>query len=149
MSDEVQTKDSSGTLTLSTEDDHGNPIEREVHQLIDARHFLGTALYPYLIMAANPQLRAIDIWEWLYVQSKHTPGAERPPSWIRKRRWMMQKPGARLRPGVKADADGMTARALEFMANNPELSLRDIVRQLKRSGIRRSREWCRRNRVAV
>ena len=142
-------KDLLGTLTLYTEDNNGHPIERKVHQVIDARDFLGTAVYPFLIMAANPHLPAIAIWEWLFEQSKQTPGAERPVSWIRKRRWMVQKPGSRLRPGVKANADGMDPAALEFMANNPGLSLRDLVVELRAAGIRRGREWCRRNRVAV
>lgn len=46
------------------------------------------------------------------------------------------------------DRDGKQARALALMAENPEMSVFALSLFLKQDGIKRSREWVRKNRCA-
>ena len=42
--------------------------------------------------------------------------------------------------------DGQDGRAIKIMAENTNLSLRDLVKLLAKYGIKRGREWVRKNR---
>ena len=119
-------------------DGHGNEVSREIIETIDLRQFEGRPGYALLVLAANPHLSRVNIWHWL--QHK---GVERSQTWIARRRWLFQEPCA---PGTKPDSDGKRNRAVEIMRANPTLSLRDLTRLLAEYGIKRSREWVRRNR---
>lgn len=119
----------------------GNEVSREVNETIDLRQFEGTAGYALLVLAANQHLSRFEIWMWL---KRH--GVERSDSWIARRRWLFQKPTETNAPGIKPDADGQGERARTIMGANSTLSLRDLVRLLAKHGIKRSREWVRRNR---
>ena len=120
----------------------GNEVFREVNETIDLRQFEGTAGYALLVLAANRQLSRFELWVWLKQK-----GVERSDSWIKRRRWLFQKPTEINACGTKRDADGHGKRALDIMRANSTLSLRDLVKLLAKHGIVRSREWVRRNRV--
>jgi len=92
-------------------------------------------------LAANPRLSRLDLCLWL---QQH--GTERSLSWLSKRRWLFRKPDQSNAPGVRPDSDGQGERALLIMRANPSLSLRDLTKLLADHGIKRSREWVRRNR---
>ncbi len=123
-------------------DGRGNEVSREVNETVDLRQFEGTAGYALLVLAANRHLSRFALWLWL----KHH-GVGRSDSWIMRRRWLFQKPTETNASGAKPDADGHGKPALDIMRTNPTLSLRDLVRLLAKHGIKRSREWVRRNRV--
>jgi hypothetical protein len=114
-----------------------------VNQIIDIREFTHCAVYPWLVMAANPHLSAPDIQEFLSRQD--VAEAFRPTRWISKRRWMCGE--TRHQGGTRPDADGRDPLAFELLSDNRDLSLRDMVRLLKENGITRGREWVRVNRV--
>jgi hypothetical protein len=116
----------------------GKEERREVNETIDLRQFEGMPGYALLVLAANTHLSRWELWMWLH---KH--GVERSDSWIARRRWLFQEPKP---PGVKPDADGQGKRALDIVHSNPKLSLRDLTKLLAKRGIRRSREWVRKNR---
>ena len=119
----------------------GNQVSREVNETIDLRQFEGTPGYALLVLAANGHLSRFELWMWL---KRH--GVERSDSWIARRRWLFQKPTEADAPGIKRDADGHGKRALDIMRSNPRSSLRDLTKLLAKQGIKRSREWVRRNR---
>jgi hypothetical protein len=116
-------------------------VEKEVVLTIpDIRKFQKLPIYPWLVMAANPHLSAPDISEFL-----GTGMAERPVPWLQKRRWMVG--GARGVPkGQPADLDGKQGKAVRIMSENPGMSLRNLTRLLKDSGIVRGKDWVRRHR---
>ena len=122
-------------------DGHDREVSCEVRETIDLRQFEETPGYALLVIAANPHLSRSNILQWLRLK-----GVERSDSWITRRRWLFQNPNASNAPGVKPDMDGKGKRALTIMRANPRLSLRELTRFLAEHGIRRSREWVRRNR---
>jgi hypothetical protein len=122
-------------------DGRGNEVTREVNETINLRQYEGTAGYALLVLAANRHLSRFEIWIWL-----HRRGVERSDSWIARRRWLFQKPTETNAPGAKADADGHGKRALDIIRANTASSLRDLTKLLAKAGIKRSREWVRRNR---
>jgi hypothetical protein len=129
------------TEILEFQDGAGRTVTRLVNQIIDIRAFTHYAVFPWLLMAANPHLSAPDISEYLAWQGE---GVFRPVRWVSKRRWMC---GPVHSSGPRRNADGCDTLAFELLAANRDLSLRDMVRLLKENGIQRSREWIRRNRV--
>ncbi len=133
----------SETVTMAIEQYSGKMVDREVHQVINVKDFVGRAIYPWLVMAANPHLSAPDIAAVLLLTTTHK--GWRSDRWIRKRRWMVQ-PNTRDMPGRRAGSDGKGERAVRIMLANPDLSLRNLVRLLKEHGIVRSREWVRMHR---
>jgi hypothetical protein len=98
--------------------------------------------YPWLFMAANPHLSAREIWRYL----SHIKGGpnERSLSWIKKRRKMFRPPDYVYK--TREDRDGRAEEATALMADNPELSIRDLVVLLAKHRIIRSREWVRTHR---
>lgn len=129
------------TLTLGEPDRYGREQTRTVNLTIDIRDFKDRAGFAYLVMAANPHLSVRDTQEVLAaVGEKH----ERPIGWISRRRWLFHGTG---KTGPKRNADGKDEKARKIMKANPRLSSRQMVYLLRGNGIRRSREWVRRNRV--
>jgi hypothetical protein len=120
----------------------GSEVSREVNETIDLRQFEGTPGYALLVIAANPHLSRFELWVWL---KQH--GVGRSDAWIARRRWLFQKPTESNAPGIKPDADGQAKRARAVLRANPELSLRELVKLLSKHGIKRGREWVRRNRA--
>jgi hypothetical protein len=131
------------TETINFRDRAGRPVSRLVNQIIDIREFTHCAVYPWLLMAANPHLSAPDISE--ITASQDNDAVFRPARWINKRRWMCGE--TRHQGGARRNADGRDPLAFELLAANRTLSLRDMVRLLKEHGISRGREWVRCNRV--
>lgn len=130
------------TLTLGEPDRYGREQTRTVNLTIDIRDFRDKAGFAYLVMAANPHLSVRDIQEVLAVVGEQH---ERPVGWISRRRWLFHGTG---KTGMKRNADGKDGMACALMADNPRLSNRQTVYVLRNSGIRRSREWVRQNRVS-
>jgi hypothetical protein len=131
------------TETIEYRDGAGRLVTRLVNQMIDIREFTHCAVYPWLLMAANPHLSAPDISEG--TASQDTGAVFRPARWINKRRWMCGE--TRHQGGIRPNADGRDPLALRLLADNRELSLRDMVRLLKENSVPRGREWVRVNRV--
>lgn len=119
----------------------GREQTREVNWVIDARTLKETPGYALLLIAANPHLSLRDLDRLL-----KTLGVERSRNWLQKRRWLFQQPEAVNAPGVKSNADGRDDAALALMRDNPTQSLRDLSRLLARHGIRRGKDWVRKNR---
>lgn len=130
------------TLTLDEPDRYGRERVRTVSLTIDIRDFKDKAVFPWLVMAANPHLSMRDIQVVLAnVSEQH----ERSLGWLSRRRWMIHGKGKR---GGRANADGQDERARAIMAANPKLSNRQMARLLREDyGIRRGPEWVRVNRV--
>jgi hypothetical protein len=110
----------------------------------DARNVVGLAGYPWLIIAANPQLSNVSIER--YLRHCEVDGAERSLSWIQRHRWMFRTVETGNTKGPRADPDGNQARAVRIMRDNPNLSARGLSRLLKDNRIIRSREWVRKHR---
>ncbi len=102
----------------------------------DILTFKDRAVFPWLVMAANPDLPSSKIEDYLASQ-----GCPRPAAWIRKRRWMVCPAGTPV-----ANGDGRDAQALQLMADNPEMSLRNMSALLEEHGIVRKKDWVRRYR---
>jgi hypothetical protein len=132
------------TLILDDPDRYGREQVRTVKLAIDdIRNFKDKAVFPWLLMAANPDMSLRDIQA---VLSNLGPEHERPLGWLSRRRWMIHGKGKR---GAKPNADGQDGRARHVMAANPNRSTRQLVWLLREEyGIRRGAEWVRENRTA-
>ena len=133
------------TETIEFDSYAGRPQTREFRQTLDIRDYLGTGVYPWLVMAANRHLSAFDISMYLDSKDETTPGAYRPTHWIARRMRMVRPPGAV--STSRADRDGNQAQAIAVMAANPTLSLRDLTKLLRSHGIVRAKDWVRNHRV--
>jgi len=120
------------------------PMSRDVNYTLDTRALRGTPGYALLVVAANPHLSAAVLRRLLESQ-----GVGRSETWIRRRLWLFRPPDSANSPGPKRNADGKDERALAIMADNRTLSLGQLTRLLSEYGIRRSREWVRRNRSST
>jgi hypothetical protein len=133
----------SNRTAVSWTDWHGGTVE--VNMIADARSFVGMAGYPWIIMAANPQLSNAVLDR--YLRDCGIDGAERTPSWLQRKRWMFRRVPAGNTNGSTVDRDGKQARAVRIMREHPKMSLRQLVYLLKERGIIRKREWVRTHRV--
>ena len=132
------------TWTLTLEPDrYGREQVRTISLTIDdISVFKDRAVFPWLLMAANPNLSQRDTQAVLSaVGEQH----DRPVGWISRRRWMIHGKG---KSGARRNVDGLDEKARTIMEENPRLSNRQMVHLLRENGVPRSREWVRRNRVA-
>jgi predicted aconitase len=106
----------------------------------DISGFTDCAVFPYLVMAANPHLSAREIQDVLQSFGERQWRSE---TWIRTRRWMC-KP-ADTTP-LQPSADGLDERARRIMRDNPRMSSRKLGKLLGSSGIMRPVEWVYRSR---
>lgn len=127
---------------MSFTDGHGREVVREVHLVVNVEDLRGTAMYPWLVVAANPRMSAGDIERFLDLQSIDTPAVFRSLSWIKRRQWMARPPGS-----YRRNRDGRDEIATRIMAENPCVSIRTLVLKLKERGIKRGREWVRQHRT--
>jgi len=134
------------TSRMTWTDWRGKEQVRTIKHLVDIRDFQDTAVYPWLLMAANPHLSTTDIHRFLSVVADDFPAVERPRSWIQKRRWMTQSPDA-VSQFSRPDSDGKDDQARRVIADNSSLSLRSLVALLKQHGISRGKDWVRKARV--
>jgi hypothetical protein len=118
----------------------GKDESRELNWTLDIRDHRGEPGFALLAIAANTHLSVADLMRLLAIE-----GVKRSRSWIQRRRWLFQQPDTVNSPG-KPNADGKDARAVALMADNPTLSVRQLVRLLSKAGIARSREWVRTHR---
>lgn len=140
------TKNRPDTNTMYWTNWRGKKETRTINHVIDIRDFRGTPGYSMLVVAANTNLSAFDIELFLGLEAREFPLVERTPSWIKRRRWLFQRPGTNNYKNPPSDPDGKHARACEIMAENRTLSVRGLSRLLKDHGIKRSPEWCRKHR---
>jgi len=115
----------------------GKEESRDVKYALDTRSHKGEPGWAMLAVAANTHLSVADLLRLL-----ESEGVGRSRSWVQRRRWLFQQPGAVNSPG-KPDKDGKDQRAREIMADNSTLSVRQLARLLSKARITRSREWVR------
>jgi hypothetical protein len=129
-------------LTYDEPDRYGHKQVRTVNRTIDIADFTERAGFAWLLMAANPDLSVRDLQEVLLsVGEQH----KRSAGWLSRRRWIFHGKG---KAGRKANADGMDARARQIMAENPDLSSRQMVYLLRKTySIHRTKNWVIQNRV--
>jgi hypothetical protein len=118
----------------------GREESREINDVLDIRNHRGEPGWALLAIAANTHLSVADLLRLLEAN-----GVERSRTWIQRRRWMFQQPDT-VNSSGKPNKDGQDARAIQIMLANPKLSVRQLARELLKSGITRSREWVRRRR---
>jgi hypothetical protein len=125
------------TWKLHLTDQWNRPTVKTVHLHLDAAAFKDSAIFPYLIMAANPTLSAPEIERVL-----DSVGAlqHRSLTWIRTRRWMCHA------TVQQQPRDGQDDRALAIVAAHPRKSARQLRLMLRRAGIWRSLDWLYRSR---
>lgn len=109
---------------------------------IDIREFKGRAGMPWLIMAANVNL---SITALLDVMAAN--GYERTRSWVSRRRWIFFDADYVRNAGGVRNADGQEDRAHRIMQQHPRASARELARILSKEGIKRGKDWVRKNRV--
>ena len=110
---------------------------------INAAEFKGRAGMPWLIMAANLHL---SISKLLSVMDHY--GYYRTRSWVQRRRWIFfDADYVRNAGGRPRDEDGQEARAYQIMAKHRHVSARELARILRKSGIKRGKDWVLRHRV--
>ena len=137
-------------VPMLLENDSGKMVPREACFTVDVRMFARTAIYPYLLMCANPHLSSPDITRVIFATG--APATYRSARWLNARRWMVshaKRPvAAEGSPGRRPNADGRDPQAIRIMRDNPEMSLRNLVRLLKDHGIVRNKNWVRQYRCA-
>ena len=128
--------------TLSYKTNGGREVSRSVNHILDIRELTRTAVYPWLVMAANQHLSNEEIALWLEHVAIEHPAVRRPYSWIKKRRKRTRLPDL---IGPRGNRDGNDSRAFAIMAApaHQTLSLRGLAACLGEQGISRSREWIR------
>ena len=128
--------------TLAWTDWRGQEVTREVNLTLDIRDFKGRAGMPWLIMAANIHLSINDL---VVVMASY--GYQRTRSWVSRRRWIFFDPDYVRNAGGQRNADGQEARAYRIMDEHSRVSARELARILRKSGIRRGKDWVLKNRV--
>jgi hypothetical protein len=119
-------------------DRYGRSHTKAVNIRVDISAFTECAVFPYLVMAANPHLSAPEIQDVLRSFGDFQWRSE---TWIKTRRWMFTV-GEPLAPS----ADGLDERAHRIMRNNPRQSARRLVMLLQSNGINRPLDWVYRSR---
>jgi hypothetical protein len=122
-------------------DGNGREVVREINYTIDIRDHKRTPGFALLFVAANTHLSVSDLCRWLRGQGPHH---ERGRNWLDRRRWLFQ-PSDVSNPGM-SNRDGRDAEALAIMREYSTDSLRFVVARLKERGIKRGKDWVRRNR---
>jgi len=115
----------------------GKEETREVNYTLDTRNHIGEPGWALLVVAANTHLSVTELLTLL-----DSEGVGRSRSWVSRRRWLFEQPGAGHNPACPI-RDGKHGHALKIMAANPTLSVRQLTKLLSESGITRGREWVR------
>jgi hypothetical protein len=118
----------------------GKEETRELSYTLDIRDHRGEPGWALLAIAANTHLSVGDLLSLLELG-----GVGRSRSWVARRRWLFQQPGA-VNATSPPNRDGKDAWARKIMSEHPSLSVRDLSVLLEEKGIVRSREWVRRHR---
>ena len=127
------------TWKLKATDSYGRPVTKTVNIRVDISGFKDCAIFPYLVMAANPHLSTRDLQD---VMSSFGDHQWRSETWIKTRRWMCSVDPTPLHPS----ADGLDERARRIMRNHPRMSAPKMAALLKSEGIRRTPHWVYRSR---
>lgn len=137
-----------GKALMEYETPGGKKYPVEVNLIVDARDLMGLAGFPWIVMAANPQLSNDKLAWFLFTCDIEgvVEGVERSEGWIQRRRWMFRRASQHPHATQGRPHGRDHARAIEIMRNNPTLSARQLVRELRRHGINRERTWVLKNR---
>ena len=127
------------TWKLKTTDSHGRSVTKTVNVRVDISGFKDCAVFPYLVMAANPDLSTRDLQDVLSSFGEHQWRSE---TWIKTRRWMCSVDPTQLQPS----ADGLDEQARRVMRQNPRMSSRKMAALLKSLGIKRTAHFVYRSR---
>jgi hypothetical protein len=127
------------TWKLKTTDSHGRAVTKTVNIQLDLAGFKDCAVFPYLLMAANPHLSTRDIQD---VASSFGDHQWRSETWIKTRRWMCSVDPT----PVQESADGLDEQAQRILQKNPRMSARRIAAVLEANGILRTLQWVYRSR---
>jgi hypothetical protein len=130
------------TLTLEP-DRYGREQVRTVNLTIDIREYKDKAIFPYLLMAANPALSMRDIQEVLLGVDERL---KRPLGWLSRRRWLIHGKGSKGKPGGQINPQQATA-AQKIMDDNPTASTRRLAFMFRAAGLPFSREYARKYRA--
>jgi hypothetical protein len=127
------------TWKLKTKDRHGHLQTKTVNLRVDIAAFEDCAVFPYLLMAANPHLSAPELQDVLASIGDHQ---WRSTTWIKTRRYMCDVDPNPLQPSD----DGQDERARRIMRDHPRLAARKMAALLKSKGINRPVSWVYRSR---
>jgi len=127
------------TWKLKATDSHGRYVTKTVNIRVDISGFKDCAIFPYLVMAANPHLSTRDLQDVVSSFGDHQWRSE---TWIKTRRWMCSVDPTPLQPS----ADGLDEHARRIMRNHARLSSKKMAALLKSEGILRTPHWVYRSR---
>ena len=127
------------TWKLESRDSRGRRLTKAVSLRVDLSDFKDCAVFPYLLMAANPGLSTRDLQDVLSSLGDHQWRSE---TWLKTRRWMVSDPAP-----LKPSADGLDERARSVMSDHPRMSSRKMAALLKSQGIPRPPQWVYRSRL--
>lgn len=114
-------------------------MTKTVNIRVDLSGFKDCAVFPYLVMAANPHLSARELQDVVSSFGDHQWRSE---TWLKTRRWMCSVDPTPLKPS----ADGLDERARRIMQGHPRLSSPKMAALLKADGISRTPHWVYRSR---
>lgn len=126
------------TWKLRRLDRFGRTHKKPVCLHVDIRDFTDCAVFPFLLMAANPDLSARDLHDVLAGLDDYQWRSE---TWLETRRWMCVDAGV-----LPPSEDGLDGRAREIMRNQPRISSRRMMKLLRSNGIIRPLDWVYRSR---
>ena len=135
------------TKTMTFTDGYGREVKREIRYTVDVEQFRGTAIYPWLMVAANAHLSSPDVNRVLEIEANADNCCYRSVKWLQARRRMYIKPDADnpINRGVQDGKEEATLAILrQYRAST--MSAKDISQILSEHGIKRSRGWVRRHR---
>jgi hypothetical protein len=120
---------------------YGGIITKNAVTHLELEPFKDTAVFPYLVMAANPLLPATEICALLDTFGAHQ---HRSATWIRTRRWMCSPTVVPAMPS----ADGKDDAAQALISQYAQKSARQLSKMLCEKGIVREIDWVYRRRNA-
>jgi hypothetical protein len=118
---------------------YGGSITKNVVTHLELEPFKDTAVFPYLVMAANPLLPSTEICQILEMFGPHQ---HRSATWIRTRRWMCSPAVVQMVPS----ADGKDDAAQALISQHAQKSARQLTKLLWEKGIAREVDWVYRRR---
>ena len=127
-------------------DRFGHVRKKTVNHVVNIKDFENTPGYVWLVIAANPQLSARDIQT---VLRSAGPMHHRSESWINRHRWLFREEDTTVERGPGRNTDGLDGRAFAIIAENGNLSSRQLAGLMRANGVPRSPEWVRRNRLSM
>lgn len=133
-----------GKAVLRYERPRGGFETIEVNLVANALDVVGLAGFPWVILAANPQLSNEKIW-W-FLATCGIDGVMRSDGWIQRHRFLFRRASQHPHNTAGRPRDRDHVRAVGIMKANPTISARQMVHALAEHGIKKSKDWVLRNR---